>query len=238
MSDSPRSCQSTRPHARLSRNSRGWQLPWWLPWCGGYPGGNCARQGSGISTQAHDRRYTAHRGTEAWLRSGSSTRHRSSSSTGLVGVDGVASHAMAPLGRWMGLQAMRGLPPRRGTDLQAVQGLARGQVWRSLTGRSSRVRLSRSGRSDLAAAAALFVSGPTFRIAKPSSARGRTGAIRRDVWRRSANAVSGCQPTSESIMDAHSAFEDGRSRRGAPGASPQEAERPLSRKPVPVKRIR
>ena len=67
MSDSPRSCQSTRPHARLSRNSRGWQLPWWLPWCGGYPGGNCARQGSGISTQAHDRRYTAHRGTEVWV---------------------------------------------------------------------------------------------------------------------------------------------------------------------------
>ena len=39
-----------------------------------------------------------------------------------------------------------------------------------------------------------------FPIAKSSSARGRTGAIRRDVRRCSANAVSGCQPTTESNM--------------------------------------
>jgi hypothetical protein len=35
-------------------------------------------------------------------------------------------------------------------------------------------------------------------------------------------SAAGCQPTSESIMDARSASKDGRSRRSAPGYSPQK----------------
>ena len=80
----------------------------------------------------------------------------------------------------------------------------------------------------------LRIYGPSM---ASSSARGRTGAPRRDVRRRSASFASGCQPTSESITDAQCASKDGRSRRGAPGASPQKPSATLPYLSFPPRRL-
>ena len=64
------------------------------------------------------------------------------------------------------------------------------------------------------------IGGRTFEGVKLGARAGRSDPPgRMEALRPSAAA---CQPTSESIMDAHSASEDGRSRRSAPGASPQK----------------
>ena len=130
----------------------------------------------------------------------------------------VRGERIAATGEW--IYVLTSAPKVRETDLGGIRRASVGEIRdERLENWTQYARPSRGAASSGRASTRADRSAGADHPARTACASGTNRAA---STRRSANEVSGCQSTTESIMDARSAAVDGRSRRNRSWYSPQK----------------